>query len=134
MKATTFLVAAAALSFPLVAQAHGPDSAAHSRRFNRVLRGPDDAPVIDLELSDPAHKADFAVRNASLVAQGDSSGAELHSLSKRGFNGRATFFEPGLGACGTYSGAGDFVRLTSRSPSSLDRPTCGSSGQASERR
>ncbi|GAA5931223.1 hypothetical protein JCM3775_004967 [Rhodotorula graminis] len=111
MKATTFLAVAAALSLPLVAQAHGPDSAAHSRRFNRVLRGPDDAPVIDLELSDPAHKADFAVRNASLVAQGDSSsdGQELHSLSKRGYNGRATFFEPGLGACGTYSGAGDFM-------------------------
>ncbi|GAA5853114.1 hypothetical protein JCM9279_000862 [Rhodotorula babjevae] len=111
MKTTTILAAAAALSLPLVAQAHGPDSAAHARRFNRVLRGPEDAPVIDLELSDPAHKADFAVRNASLVAQGDShgDGAELHSLSKRGFNGRATFFEPGLGACGTYSGAGDFM-------------------------
>ncbi|GAA5894162.1 hypothetical protein JCM8208_002365 [Rhodotorula glutinis] len=111
MKATTFLVAAAALSLPLVAQAHGPDSAAHSRRFNRVLRGPEDAPVIDLELSDSVNnKADFVVRNASLVAQGgDSDGHELHSLSKRGFNGRATFFEPGLGACGTYSGAGDFM-------------------------
>ncbi|TNY20251.1 hypothetical protein DMC30DRAFT_265805 [Rhodotorula diobovata] len=111
MKAATLLAAAtAALSLPLSAQAssssshHGPNSAAHSRRFNRVLRGPEDAPVIDLEAEG------FSVRNASLVAQGDSTGeGELHNLSKRGYSGRATFFEPGLGACGTYSSSSDYM-------------------------
>lgn len=128
MKAATLLAAAtAALSLPLSAQAssssshHGPNSAAHSRRFNRVLRGPEDAPVIDLEAEG------FSVRNASLVAQGDSTGeGELHNLSKRGYSGRATFFEPGLGACGTYSSSSDYVRpipLAVFARRSLDPPS-----------
>ncbi|BGP46057.1 hypothetical protein JCM10450v2_001897 [Rhodotorula kratochvilovae] len=111
MKVSAILAAAAALALPSVAHAsssHGP-GAAHSRRFNRVLRSPgeNEAPVVDLELTD----ADIGFGNASLVAVGDArdDGEEGHSLSKRGYSGRATFFAPGLGACGTYSSASDYI-------------------------
>ncbi|BGP37963.1 hypothetical protein JCM10449v2_001890 [Rhodotorula kratochvilovae] len=111
MKVSAILAAAATLALPSVAHAsssHGP-GAAHSRRFNRVLRSPgeNEAPVVDLELTD----ADIGFGNASLVAVGDArdDGEEGHSLSKRGYSGRATFFAPGLGACGTYSSASDYI-------------------------
>jgi hypothetical protein len=30
-------------------------------------------------------------------------------MKRGGYNGRATFFDPGLGACGTYSSSSDYV-------------------------
>ncbi|GAA6054552.1 hypothetical protein JCM3770_006027 [Rhodotorula araucariae] len=111
MKFSAVLAAAAALTLSAVAHAsssHGPGPA-HSRRFNRVLRSPDadEAPIIDLELND----GQFSISNASLVAQGDTRGddGEGHMLAKRGYSGRATFFQPGLGACGTYSSSSDYM-------------------------
>lgn len=123
MKTAIVLAAAAALSLSAVPAAHasssshGHDAAAHARRFSRVLRvpAPDAQPVIDLEALPAANETSLAV-----------NGTEGHRLMKRGYSGRATFFAPGLGACGTYSSASDYVsrERTGR--------TAGSAGAASQ--
>ncbi|GAA5996250.1 RlpA-like double-psi beta-barrel domain-containing protein [Rhodotorula paludigena] len=106
MKTAVVLAAAAALSLSAIPAAHasssshGHDAAAHARRFSRVLRAPapDAQPVIDLEALPAANETSLAV-----------NGTEGHRLMKRGYSGRATFFAPGLGACGTYSSASDYI-------------------------
>lgn len=115
------LVAAAAVSLSLVSPAAGSSSghaanlAAHKRRFNRVHRSPtgtEDAmsstgeqAVIDVDMS----AGELVVRNATATAAQEGLQESGNHLSKRGYNGRATFFQPGLGACGTWSNSGDFV-------------------------
>lgn len=37
------------------------------------------------------------------------AGNSTHALSKRAFNGRGTFYDVGLGACGQYSSPGDYM-------------------------
>lgn len=110
------LIAAAALSLgssPAAASVgswpHGPGSVAHHRRFDRVMRTPvekpDAQPVIDLELRDGA----FVPADSTLDGEPVDGGNK--TLVKRGgYSGRATFFTPGLGACGTHSSSSDFVR------------------------
>lgn len=113
------VAAAAALSLSLVAPAVGSSShhnnlAAHKRRFDRVHRAADSPEQASHEVIDvDVNAGGLVVRNATPVVGGLAAedAEQSHHLSKRGYNGRATFFEPGLGACGTYSGAGDFVRL-----------------------
>lgn len=126
-------VAAAALSLSLVAPVlgsspHDAQLAAHRRRFHHHQQQPGprsadtdesaDSAVVDVDLAAPG---ELLVRNASPVepaAVGRSGDAPPQTteaptakhLMKRDYNGRATFFEPGLGACGGYSSAGDFVR------------------------
>lgn len=112
------LIAAAALSLgstPAAASvgssSHGLGSVAHHRRFDRVMRTPaeqpDAQPVIDLDFRD----GEFVVRNSTL--DGDLVEGGNKTLVKRGgYSGRATFFDPGLGACGTHSSSSDFVRPT----------------------
>ncbi|KAJ8295489.1 Allergen Asp f 7 [Rhodotorula toruloides] len=109
------LIAAAALSLgstPAAASvgssSHGLGSVAHHRRFDRVMRTPaeqpDAQPVIDLDFRD----GEFVVRNSTL--DGDLVEGGNKTLVKRGgYSGRATFFDPGLGACGTHSSSSDFM-------------------------
>ncbi|KAI5480976.1 expansin family protein [Pseudohyphozyma bogoriensis] len=54
-------------------------------------------------------RLDKVVRAASSLAVRD--GEDKMRLMKRGqsFSGRATFFAPGLGACGEYSSASDYM-------------------------
>jgi hypothetical protein len=44
-----------------------------------------------------------------------SNGNSTHTLSKRAFQGRGTFYDVGLGACGQYSVASDFMVALSES-------------------
>lgn len=89
-------------------------AAAHKRRFHRAARQQEEEAVIDVNLDTPE---ELVVREAStpVVQHGDAKttaapATSSNRLMKRDYNGRATFFEPGLGACGGYSSAGDFVR------------------------
>lgn len=67
----------------------------------------------------PAARAVIVVPDTPLSFGASSNNATAdgpHALVKRAppsydtFNGRATFFQPGLGACGQYSTASDYVR------------------------
>lgn len=117
-------VAAAALTLSLVSptvvalSSHDTQlaaAAAHKRRFHRAARQEtQEESVIDVDLETPE---ELVVRTASspVVQHGDAKttaapATSSNRLMKRDYNGRATFFEPGLGACGGYSSAGDFVR------------------------
>lgn len=113
-------VAAAALTLSLVSptvvalSSHDTQlaaAAAHKRRFHRAAARQES--VIDVDLDTPQ---ELVVRAAStpVVQHGDAKttaapASSSNRLMKRDYNGRATFFEPGLGACGGYSSAGDFV-------------------------
>ncbi|GAA5862270.1 hypothetical protein JCM3774_004843 [Rhodotorula dairenensis] len=124
-------VAVAALSLSLVAPVvgtslHDTQLAAHRRRFHHVHRSPEPeaveteadesaASVVDVDLAAPG---ELVVRNATPVEAAAAAGDAPHPteaptsskhLMKRDYNGRATFFDPGLGACGGYSSAGDFM-------------------------
>jgi hypothetical protein len=117
-------VAAAALTLSLVSptvvalSSHDTQlaaAAAHKRRFHRAARQEtQEESVIDVDLETPE---ELVVRTASspVGQHGDAKttaapATSSNRLMKRDYNGRATFFEPGLGACGGYSSAGDFVR------------------------
>ncbi|SCZ96653.1 BZ3500_MvSof-1268-A1-R1_Chr4-4g07519 [Microbotryum saponariae] len=64
-----------------------------------------------LRMSTPPHTEPLKSRDAG-TSGNSTTGAktEMHSLAKRGsFSGRASFFDPGLGACGTHSKSSDFM-------------------------
>jgi len=92
-----FTLAASVASISTSVSAHSPhsnsDSSIHRRFHHKQLAA--------VSQQQAAETTALAVRESD----------EKHQLIKRGnFNGRATFFDPGLGACGTYSGANDYVR------------------------
>lgn len=101
--ATTFLplaLALAALAGVEASSPHGNQQVAHAKRVH-------------------ANVAREAIPDG-VPAAGEQERFELavgtnHTLAKRAFSGRATFFEPGLGACGTYSSASDYVSYPSTS-------------------
>lgn len=62
--------------------------------------------------------ATLAATEQGLGEHSDNS-TTTHHLSKRGFSGRATFFAPGLGACGAYSKASDYVGIHRTEPCSV---------------
>lgn len=71
---------------------HSPVALDHTKRFDKVLRT---APEVDI------------VERDGRLAERD--GPDKMGLAKRATNGRMSFFAPGLGACGSYSNAGDFM-------------------------
>lgn len=91
-------------------------ASAHHRRFHhrqhatlaeRELDTPTAASDVDADQADDAEVTALAVR--------DSDESKQLLVKRGGYNGRATFFDPGLGACGTYSGASDYVSAASPS-------------------
>ncbi|GAA5842099.1 hypothetical protein JCM3766R1_000006 [Sporobolomyces carnicolor] len=85
-------------------------ASAHHRRFHhrqhatlaeRELDTPTAASDVDADQADDAEVTALAVR--------DSDESKQLLVKRGGYNGRATFFDPGLGACGTYSGASDYM-------------------------
>lgn len=56
---------------------------------------------------DPPHQHRRTLNLTSLATEHDRTNGT--HLSRRGFSGRATFFEVGLGACGVYSKDSDYV-------------------------
>lgn len=95
---TTFLpvvLALSALSSTAGASSsphHANHQLSHAKRFGKVARNS----VVEGRSTDGSG---LAIRD----------GDDKKQLSKRAFSGRATFFAPGLGACGTYSSASDYV-------------------------
>lgn len=87
-----FTLVGAVASISTSVSAHSPhsDSSIHRRFHHKQL-------------------ASLQAETTALAVRGESD-ENKHELMKRGnFNGRATFFDPGLGACGTYSSGNDFV-------------------------
>lgn len=102
MLGSTSLLPLAALALSSIAQAsphHAEHQLAHAKRFGKVVR------------NNVHHGAPIEERSNVSSGLAVREGDETKRLSKRDFSGRATFFAPGLGACGTYSGAGDYVRF-----------------------
>lgn len=93
----TFSLPAAHASSP-----HGHQQLAHAKRVHAKVAGSVEAIPDGI----PAEEQNFG------LAVGGN-----HTLAKRAFSGRATFFAPGLGACGTYAGANDFVSAVFCDPS-----------------
>ncbi|GAA5836813.1 hypothetical protein JCM5353_000458 [Sporobolomyces roseus] len=87
-----FTLVGAVASISTSVSAHSPhsDSSIHRRFHHKQL-------------------ASLQAETTALAVRGESD-ENKHELMKRGnFNGRATFFDPGLGACGTYSSGNDFM-------------------------
>lgn len=73
----------------LASSSHSSSDLDHTKRFDKVLRATPEGEI----------DGGLAVRD----------GPEKMGLAKRATNGRMSFFAPGLGACGSYSNAGDFM-------------------------
>ncbi|GAA5947205.1 hypothetical protein JCM3765_001574 [Sporobolomyces pararoseus] len=82
-------------------------TSAHHRRFHHRQQQQQQQHSGGAVVAEPVENETEDAQVTSLAVREDDS---KHQLAKRGgYNGRATFFDPGLGACGTYSGAGDYM-------------------------
>lgn len=91
----------------LNAGSHDLTSAHHRRFHHRQQQQHQQHQPGGTVVAEPVENETEDAQVTSLAVREDDS---KHQLAKRGgYNGRATFFDPGLGACGTYSGAGDYV-------------------------
>ncbi|GAA6025434.1 hypothetical protein JCM11491_004309 [Sporobolomyces phaffii] len=93
------LAAAAHSSSDLLASAHHRRfHHKHSTTTSQQQQQQHDTPVQDAPTSD-----------VTALAVRDSDASHPQLVKRGGYNGRATFFDPGLGACGTYSSSSDFM-------------------------